>query len=170
MGDSRACKIMGVGTVRFRLADGTVRQLTEVRHVPALSKGLISLGVLEVQGFRFVGVDGHCSVYNGDRLMLMGVRHGNLYFLRGDTVEGGAMVSEVLDEKSMTQTQLWHMRLGHVGEKGLKALSKRGLLGDEQLGKLDFCEHCILGKQTRVKFDTAEHTTAGIIDYIHTDV
>ncbi|CAL9031518.1 unnamed protein product [Prunus brigantina] len=36
--------------------------------------------------------------------------------------------------------------------------------------KLEFCEHCVLGKQTRVKFGTAIHHTKGILDYVHTDV
>ena len=36
--------------------------------------------------------------------------------------------------------------------------------------KMDFCKHCILGKQTRVKFIESLHQTGGILDYIHTDV
>lgn len=48
-------------------------------------------------------------------------------------------------------------------------LSKRGLLNDHKIWKLDFCEHCVYGKQTRVKFSTAIHRTKGTIDYIHSD-
>jgi len=48
-------------------------------------------------------------------------------------------------------------------------LSKRGLLGNK-VGKLDFCEHCVYGKQTRVKFSAAIHKTKGIVDYIHSDL
>lgn len=36
--------------------------------------------------------------------------------------------------------------------------------------KLDFCEHCVYGKQGRVKFSTAVHTTKGTVDYIHSDL
>ena len=36
--------------------------------------------------------------------------------------------------------------------------------------KLDFCEHYIKGKQTRVKFGIAIHNTEDILDYVHTDV
>jgi len=36
--------------------------------------------------------------------------------------------------------------------------------------KLEFCEHCVLGKQTRVKFGSAIHDTKGILDYVHSDV
>ena len=36
--------------------------------------------------------------------------------------------------------------------------------------KLEFCEHCVLGKQRRVKFGTAIHNTKAIMDYVHSDV
>ncbi|GKV43399.1 hypothetical protein SLEP1_g50691 [Rubroshorea leprosula] len=35
------------------------------------------------------------------------------------------------------------------GEKGMMELSKRGLLYGQKIGKLDFCEHCVYGKQCR---------------------
>ena len=62
------------------------------------------------------------------------------------------------------------MRLGHAGEKALQILVKQGLLKGVRTGKLDFCEHCVLGKQKRVSFGTALHNTKGILDYVHTDV
>ena len=36
--------------------------------------------------------------------------------------------------------------------------------------KLDFCEHCVIGKKTNMKFSIATHCTEGILDYIHTDI
>jgi len=36
--------------------------------------------------------------------------------------------------------------------------------------KLEFCEHYIIGKKTKVKFSIATHCTKGILDYIHTDI
>jgi len=56
-----------------------------------------------------------------------------------------------------------------MSEAGMTILSKRGLLGNK-VGKLDFCEHCVYGKQTRVKFSTAIHKTKGTVDYIHSDL
>ena len=62
------------------------------------------------------------------------------------------------------------MRLGHVGEKSLQILTKQGLLKGTKACKLEFCEHCVLGKQRRVKFGTAIHNTKDILDYVHSDV
>jgi len=36
--------------------------------------------------------------------------------------------------------------------------------------KLDFCEHCVIGKKTKLKFGTTTHYTEGILDYVHTDI
>ena len=47
---------------------------------------------------------------------------------------------------------------------------KQGLLKGATTCKLDFCEYCVLGKQTRIQFGTAVHQTKGILDYVHTDV
>jgi len=44
------------------------------------------------------------------------------------------------------------------------------LLKGTKACKLEFCEHCVLGKQRRVKFGTAIHNTKGILDYVHSDV
>ncbi len=36
---------------------------------------------------------------------------------------------------------------------------------------MDFCEHCVFGKQTRVKFDKkAVRKTRRMVDYVHLDL
>jgi len=47
------------------------------------------------------------------------------------------------------------MRIRHIGEKSLQALVKEGLLKGDKTCKLNFCEHYVIGKKTKVKFDTA---------------
>jgi len=51
----------------------------------------------------------------------------------------------------------------------MTTLSKNGCLGSAGTGKLDFCEHCMVGKQKRVSFSIAKHRTQGISDYIHSN-
>ncbi|GJU17393.1 retrovirus-related pol polyprotein from transposon TNT 1-94 [Tanacetum coccineum] len=76
------------------------------------------------------------------------------------TVTDGDRNSEVV--------KLWHMRLGHAGEKSLNLLINQGLLKGLSSYKLDLCEHCINEKTTMVKFRTAIHKTQGILDYVYT--
>jgi len=42
---------------------------------------------------------------------------------------------------------LWHQRLGHMSEKGMKIMHSKEKLLSLQSVKIDICEDCILGKQ-----------------------
>jgi len=74
------------------------------------------------------------------------------------------------DDSDSDTTRLWHMRLGHMSERGMTILSKQSLLCDQKTGSLDFCEHCVFRKQCRVKFSTGIHRTSGTVDYIHSNL
>ncbi|CAL9009245.1 unnamed protein product, partial [Prunus brigantina] len=54
--------------------------------------------------------------------------------------------------------------------KASQGLVKQGLLKGAKACKLEFCEHCVLGKQIRVKFGIYIHHTKGTLDYVHIDV
>ena len=65
---------------------------------------------------------------------------------------------------------LWHMRLGHMSEQGLKVLIDRKSIKGLKSCSLNLCEHCIYGKKYRLKFNTSSHVSKGILDYVHSDV
>jgi hypothetical protein len=90
----------------------------------------------------------------------------NIYKLLGSTVKGG--IASIESESDCTV--LWHMRLGHMSERGMLELHKKNLLKDVKTCKLDFCKFCVMGKQNRVQFKTATHKIKGILDYVHSDV
>ena len=143
--------------------------LTDVRYIPKLEKNLISLGTLESKGFTIIMQNGILKVVSGALVMMKGIRRNNLYLYQGNTTVGTtAAVSKT--DKVVEMSRLWHMRLGHAGEKSLQTLAMQRLLKGAKTCKLDFCEQCVLGKQKRVKFGTTIHNTEGILDYIHTDV
>jgi len=172
MGNDNPCKTVGIGSIRLRNHDGSVRVLRNVRYVPKLKKNLISLGALESNGLVVTMRDGMLRATSGALVMLKGIRKNNLYYYQGSTVVGAAVAATAVSSsrKDEEATKLWHMRLGHAGEKSLQLLAKQGLLKGVKACKLKLCEHCVLGKQKRVKFGTAIHNTEGILDYVHSDV
>ena len=170
MGNNNTCQTKGIGMIRLKMHDGTTKHLTEVRYVPDLKKNLISLGMLDSSGYKVTIEGGVLKVVRGALLAMKGTQRGNLYFLDGHTVMERASACTSSSDDSSDTSRLWHMRLGHVGEKALQNLVKQEKLKGARSGKLDFCEHCVLGKQTRVKFGTAIHRTKGTLDYVHTDV
>ncbi|KAG8500185.1 hypothetical protein CXB51_004397 [Gossypium anomalum] len=170
MGNNASCKIAGVGTIKVKMFDGVVRTLSEVRHVPELNRNLISLSTLDSKGYRCIAESGVLKISKGSLVVMKGQRKtAKLYVLQGSTVTSDVVVaSSSLSDDDITK--LWHMRLGHMSENGMVELSKRGLLDGQEICKLNFCEHCVFGKQKRVRFTIGIHNTKGTLEYIHSDL
>ncbi|KAK1653963.1 hypothetical protein QYE76_071768 [Lolium multiflorum] len=112
-----------------------------------------------------VGNDNQCSIvgigsvqiktHDGMTRTLTGVKHipsmaRNLislstldcdgYKYKGSTLPG---IAAAVSSDESSKTNLWHKRLGHMSELGMAELTKRELIDGCDLGKLEFCEHCI---------------------------
>uniref|UniRef100_A0A2N9FQZ7 Integrase catalytic domain-containing protein n=1 Tax=Fagus sylvatica TaxID=28930 RepID=A0A2N9FQZ7_FAGSY len=168
MGNDATCTIIGMGTIKIKMSDGVVRTLEEIRHISDMRKNLISLGTLDSKGYSYKSENGIMKISKGAMVVMIGQKiSSNVYKLLGNTILGGvAAVAESEDD----DTLLWHMRLGHMSERGMRELHKRNLLTGIKSCKLDFCKYCIMGKQCRVRFKTATHKTKGILDYVHSDI
>ncbi|CAA2974391.1 Retrovirus-related Pol poly from transposon TNT 1-94 [Olea europaea subsp. europaea] len=151
MGNNHSCKTVGLGSIRIKMHDGVIRTLIDVRHVPDLRKNLISVGALDSGGCKIVTWNGVKKVVRGSLIVMKGIREGNLYALRGTTVtEDVAVGTSGSGGDPCECTRLWHRRLGHMSEKGLDLLVKKGLLKNLKKPCIDFCEHCVYGKAQRV--------------------
>ena len=117
----------------------------------------------------------------GSMVLMRGVRYGTLYKLLGKTIIDECNNSVVLeeggkDDKTLTatggKTMMWHKRMGHIREKGLRALQGKGMVEGMTDCTLDFdfCEHCIYGKQNRVRFASGATREKGILELIHSYV
>ena len=70
-----------------------------------------------------------------------------------------------------TNTSLWHHRLGHMSEKGMKMLLSKGKPPELKSIDFDLCESCILGKQKNVSFlKTGRTPKAEKLELVHTDL
>ncbi|KAL0387501.1 UNVERIFIED_CONTAM: Retrovirus-related Pol polyprotein from transposon TNT 1-94 [Sesamum radiatum] len=118
LGDDRCCNIVGVGDVRIKM-NGFIPKADEDRETIRIVKGAL-------------------TVMKGK------ITAGNIYKLLGNTVVGGVHSVDSCDDN----TKLWHMRLGHLSERGMTELHKRNLLCGVKRCKLDFW----------------------ILDYVHSDV
>lgn len=102
--------------------DRSIRVLTDVRYIPKFAKNLISVGEFESKGLAINIQNGVLKVISGALVVMKGTRKNNLYYFQGNTMVGVvAAVSEA--NKEVEMTKLWHMRLGHAGEKSLQILA-----------------------------------------------
>ncbi|RVX15044.1 Retrovirus-related Pol polyprotein from transposon TNT 1-94 [Vitis vinifera] len=107
---------------------------------------------------------GTWKVTKGARVLARGKKTGTLYMTScpRDTIA-------VAD--ASTDTSLWHRRLGHMSEKGMKMLLSKGKLPELKSIDFDMCESCILGKQKRVSFLKNGRTPkAEKLELVHTDL
>ena len=93
MSDDRPCNMEGIGTVLINIFDGMVRELKKVRCVPQLKKNLISVGPLEALGLEISGKDYILKIFRGSMVVMNGVRHNNLYYLKGTMVTRHVKIS-----------------------------------------------------------------------------
>eukprot|EP00253_Pinus_taeda_P009228 PITA_09228 len=163
-GDDRKARIIGHGKLKFKLQGGRFRTLPGVLHIPALARNLISASKLDDAGVKTMFEKYTCKMVRGPLVLMRGVQIGTPYKLHGSTVVEGcnsSMVHENGAENlvvSGEKTMLWHERLGHIGEKGLRIIHGKGMVGGMSNSSLDFnfCENYVYGKQNQVSFPSGE--------------
>jgi hypothetical protein len=99
MGNGIRCKTVGVGSIRIRMFDGIVRELTDVIYVPELKSNLISLGVLDYCGYKYTGQGGVLTLSKGNLVVMKEKKVDNLYKMEGST--------EVASEVTYVSSCLW---------------------------------------------------------------
>ncbi|KAH9742745.1 hypothetical protein KPL70_003057 [Citrus sinensis] len=106
--------------------DGTISTIGEVRHVNDLKKNLLSLGQMDSHGYKTHVDNGIMKIVKGELILMKAEKIGaNLFMLKGETLqEANACVTSNGKESTM----MWHLKLGHMSEQGLKILSERKLL------------------------------------------
>ena len=125
-----------------------------MRYVPELRRNLISLGMIDQSGCTIKAENGEIQILEQGKIVMRGVRKNGLYILVGFSPVQGISASVTRDK-----TKLWHMRLAHISERGLKELSNQGLLSNDKITSLKFCEKCVFGKATRLKFSLGRKET-----------
>uniref|UniRef100_A0A803PDC4 Integrase catalytic domain-containing protein n=1 Tax=Cannabis sativa TaxID=3483 RepID=A0A803PDC4_CANSA len=167
LGNTKSCKIVEIGTIRLKLYDGVERVLKDVRLVPDLKRNLISIGMLDDQGFLVKIEKRVLKVCKGSMVVMRERKSNEIYPLEGTMVKN---MKACVSSKHVNETGVWHKRLDHVSEIRVHELNKQGLLGKVKLEQLDFYEYCVVGKACRVKFGTGKRDTKRTLNYVHSDL
>ena len=127
MGNDHALEISGIGTIKIKMHDGTICNIQEVRHVKGLKKNLSSLGQLNDLGCKTQIENRILKIVRGALVVMKAEKiTSNLYMLKGETLqEADSCVASTNHEEE--STIIWHHKLGHISERGLKILSDQNL-------------------------------------------
>jgi hypothetical protein len=181
LGNDSTTRIIGRGRIKLMLIYGRIRTLPGVLHIPGMDINLINVRKMEDVGVKTIFEKGTCRMVRGAMVLMKGVRFGNLYKIIGSTISDGCNRSIVLNigvEEERTpivsgeKVMLWHQRLGHIREKGLRLLHGKGMVEGMSNFSLDFdfCEHFLYGKYNRVRFPSGAMRVEGILQLVHSDV
>ena len=82
------------------------------------------------------------------------------------------MIVVVIKWLILNLTMLWNRQLGHIGEKGLDFMHRKGMVKGlpDCSFEFDFYEHCIYGKQNLVSFPSKATREKEILELVHSDV
>jgi hypothetical protein len=97
LGDNKPCKIVGMGKVKIKQRNGNQWLLKEVKHVPDLSKNLISTGQLASEGCISIFTDKTWKVIKGSLVIAKGEKVGTLYLCIGNTDSSISLASTGVD-------------------------------------------------------------------------
>lgn len=125
MGDNNSQIAIGIGDIVIKIHDRIIRPIRNVRYTPNLKRNLISLGIFEDEGHIFKFDDNTLKVMKGSLVVLKRPKRNGQYYLLGETViTQYPSYFTVAENKS----EIWHNRMGHIGNKGLKYLIDQNYL------------------------------------------
>ncbi|CAH9074170.1 unnamed protein product [Cuscuta europaea] len=164
MGNSSSSGIAGIGDIQIKTSTGSTITLKDVRHVPDLRLNLLSVVCLDEQGYDNHFNRGTWKMSKGVLTIARGHVCGTLYktHLR--------ICMDSLNIAEETSQNLWHLRLSHIGEKGLTTLMKKNLINIDKNSAPGPCSHCLFGKQHRVSFSSTSTKRTELLSLVHSDV
>ena len=140
--------VIGIVDVRLKMPNRSVWKIQKVRHVPGLMRNLISVRQLKDEGHNVVFYNGGGKVTKGAMVVARGKKTETLYV-------NSSCISIIAVADNCMSSDLWHYRLGHMSEKGMKILHSVGKLHGLKEVDHSLCEGCVFGKQKRVSFSKA---------------
>ncbi|CAH9095067.1 unnamed protein product [Cuscuta epithymum] len=170
LGDGKQLEVAGLGVISVQTEQGSKKTLSNVQYVPHLAHNLLSVGQLVSGGYSVSFANGVCTIKDGSsNAVLLKAEMGNnkLFPMNLTTSSGKALVV-----KGEENAKLWHLRYGHLNMTSLQLLSARGFVrGLPSIGKLELCEGCIYGKQSRGSFPAGGSWRAReCLELLHADL
>ncbi|KAK9108126.1 hypothetical protein Syun_024137 [Stephania yunnanensis] len=131
--------------------------LYDVLYAPEIRRNLVSVIVLLQCGFvmNFCGTSVNLfleQTYYGCGYVSDGFIVLDIDYVSNSNIYRAcfSLVTSSID--SNVDVNIWHARLGHIGQQRMNRLAKEGLLGHLENVNLPMCENCLAGKMARKPF------------------
>jgi hypothetical protein len=140
-----------VETYNLTLLSRMLLNLDNCYFVSVLTRSIVSISYLDLNGFKFIIEKKCCSFYNNNIHYGSGNYINSLYELNLEIPTFNINIKRnKLDNPY--PSYLWHSSLGHINEIRLTKLHKEGYFDPFDYESYDICESCLLGKITKTPF------------------
>ncbi|KAL4032489.1 hypothetical protein IC575_005567 [Cucumis melo] len=173
LGNGKELQVEGKGMVGIETHHGN-RILTNVQFVPDIGYNLLSVGQLMESGYSILFDDGAYLIKNkqtGRVLVKVKMTQSKMFPLEVSNVESFALTTTATNT-TKNNSELWHLRYGHLNIKGLSLLNQRDMvIGLPKISAINICEGCVYGKQTQKSFPIGKAWRASkCLELIHVDL
>ena len=169
LGNGARVAALAVGTFHLSLPSGLVLELKNCYYVPAISRNIISIPCLDLEGFQFSIKNKCCSFDRNDIFYGNDPLENELYIL-DQSMHVYNISTKRFKSNDTNQTFLWHCRLGHINDRRIQKFHSDGLLSSFDYESYEKCESCLLGKMAKTPFTGHGERAKDLLELIHTDV
>uniref|UniRef100_A0A2N9FFW3 Integrase catalytic domain-containing protein n=1 Tax=Fagus sylvatica TaxID=28930 RepID=A0A2N9FFW3_FAGSY len=165
MGNKSYADIVGIGDICVETNTGYTLKLKDVRHIPDMHLNLISVSVLDKEGYESHLGNGKWKLFKGSLVFARGKICCTVY--KTQVMLCRDVVNAAQDDFT---PDLWHKWLAHMSEKELQILAKKSLIPFAKGMPLNSCDYCLFGKQHRVSFRRSSTRKSNMLDLVYFDV
>ena len=145
MGNKSVSQIARIGDICIQTSMGCTLTLKDVRHVPDLCLNMISVHMLDNDGYNHFISSGNWKLTKGSLVVARGRLCCSLY--KTQVKVCGGQLNAIDDDTSL---DLWHKHLANMSEKELQLLTKKSLIPMTKDKSSNPYDYCLFGKQHRV--------------------
>ena len=163
----------GVGDLILN-GKNNLKEIQNVAYVPGLTSNLLSVSSITQSGLCTVFDKTGCGIYFPEDVIVKGkpILHtqesNGTYKVKLNIAKNVALKTD-----SISNSNIWHKRLAHLGKNNLKLMSQGLVDGmDNNVTDLDApCDICLKARQTRAPLPKHSDTRASeLLEIIHSDV
>ena len=147
--------------------------LHDCLYVPKVRRNLISIPRLYSNGYSTLFNKTPIFIKWNDDVICYGSLVDNLYLLNPILPCKLTLTNLIIRENYIflvNQTQLWHLRLGHINLDRICRLVMIGHLSPLDMTALPVYEPCLKGKMTMRPFKAKVYRAKDVLDLVHTDI
>lgn len=127
LGDNKLTQVAGKGIIAVKTVQGDVKLLYDIQFVLNLAHNLLSIGQLMSVGYKIVFDDAICAVINkrsGHNITNVHMTQNKMFSINvSNDVVGNALIANLKNE-----SELWHLKYGHLNARSWKLLNKKKCL------------------------------------------